>query len=523
MFGASQIRQSVRQVAWMLLLTFIFVPSLVHAESPAIKRFARSYRMAWSAPTPIPLLNLAVHPSVFTELAALDRWDFLDFSEVQVEILKHGRTSGSEITVEILRLQRDHFLQGTFTVGEVRERLVLSPWRGELRIKRYLGAISAVRRSSMPRTWSGARDAERLLMHALEALAIHDPEGCLDNIYGLFQKNGRSAKLAIQVPEPFKDRKTALSNAYFVRAACTRIALEDIESNASDEHINRVKKKGTIQQVLDDLDRALEADKGHHLARLLRARINLAELSGLNPNQQSTALQKALSDLERVRTHTPDLEDARSLHLWATLLYDFSCGDGEGECVEIPPELLNLGDLIPAEALELLKKPGLLEKVRRPQQNLALNAWALELSLVTGNHAAAKAFLESQEKLCPDCPSTLYLKARWAEQDGLTSEAIALYSKLVTKAVRYRDAAWRYAELAMTVEGPEWEQAVKDLTQASLEFSERDGVALRLFVSVVNESAQDLHLLIRVAKKRFGDKPLPSAVRKAMVRALRSR
>ena len=114
MFGAQQIRKGFSLWALVLGVVFVSVPNYASAESPAINRFVRSYRMAWSAPTPIPLLNLAVHPGVFTELAALDRWDFLDFSDVNVEILRHGRTSGSEITVELLRSQYAFFTHGSW-------------------------------------------------------------------------------------------------------------------------------------------------------------------------------------------------------------------------------------------------------------------------------------------------------------------------------------------------------------------------------------------------------------------------
>ena len=518
MFGRFHIGVSARRGFWAFVCGLVLAPSLAPAATPAIKSFARSYQLAWSAPTPIPLLNLAVHPSVFTDLVALDRWDFLDFSRVDIEVVKHGRTSGSEVTVEILRTQRDHFVQGTYTVGHVRERLVLSPWRGELRIKRFLGANSAVRRSSMPRTWSNSRDSERLLMRALAALAIHDPEVCLDNVYGLFSGTGRGTQLAVKLSEPFEDRKSALSNAFFVRAACTRVALQEVEPTSGDDHITAVKRKVKIKDVLADLDQALELDSSHHLARLLRARIRLFGLSEVAGAQQVADLKNAISDLEQLILHIPDLEDTRTLHLWAQMLHGLACPDSDGSCATLPPNLLDIGDLIPGEALAHLAKSGLLTN-----PNKHMSSWALEMALLIGDQEKAQTYKKELEILCPDCATTLYLKARWAEQDGRVREATSLYKRVMTKDPVYRDTAWRFAELAMGMGGADWADAVLLLKEVLPKLNERDRVALNLFLSVGTESSRDIKSLLRIAKKRFGDKPLPSSVRKALVRALRAR
>ena len=75
----------------------------------------------------------------------------------------------------------------------------------------------------------------------------------------------------------------------------------------------------------------------------------------------------------------------------------------------------------------------------------------------------------------------------------------------------------------MAMGGAEWADANLLLKDALPKLNERDRVALNLFLSVGTESSRDLKSLLRIAKKRFGDKPLPSSVRKALVRALRAR
>ena len=273
-----------------------------------------------------------------------------------------------------------------------------------------------------------------------------------------------------------------------------------------------------MKDVLDDLNRALEADYQHHLARLLRSRIALSELDVRNPVQNIALLKQAKSDLDILFVNVPDLEDTRELKLWAELLYSSACNESASSCKNIPMQLLQLHTLLPSEALESLERSGLFQA-----QNEQLRAYALELSLVAGNSTAAKKYAEALETNCKGCSGRLYLEARRAELEGRAEDAVSFYHELLLQEPSYRDALWRYAEQATLLSSVDWQAISTFLIKISHQLNERDSTALRLLVSVAKGEDRGLRALLRVAKNRFGDKPLPASVRKAMVRALRLR
>ncbi|MBR57459.1 MAG: hypothetical protein CMH54_05295 [Myxococcales bacterium] len=489
-------------IAVLLLIVGTMSSASARTFGPAMDRFLQDYKKAWESPSPARLLRLSDDPGIFLDLVALDRWDYLASSKVIISDVQYETHIRNELVLNLTRQQHDLFLQGTFSSGQVHERLVLRPSRGTLRVVEYRGARSGVRQSAVAKTWASKRAAERTLMQAMNALVRHDVTSCQEKLAQTFARVNPQLE---SLPEPFDGKNVVKANAYYVRAACRTLKRQEDGGDITESD-------------LTDLGTAITLYPNHLLARLLRARLLMEQSRTTDTSGTVQRLMLAKSDLEVIAKRYPELEDAASLTTLVEAVLALSAKqslpDHQRERTRLLGLLFNAQNEIAGELLTKLGEPAALRRVA-PE----ILAYASELAIADENPAKAKELLYLYGAHCDGCLGDPYLRARLAELEADTVSAMTLYSDIIGSDPSYRDAVWRYTKIALERSDEVRKDALRRLASVSSRLPRYERRVLGLIVALATHSRK-LPALIDVLAERFADVPLPPGVRLTLVGGL---
>ncbi len=489
-------------MAVMLILLGSITLASARTYGPAMDRFLQDYQKAWESPSPARLLLLSDDPAIFLDLVALDRWDYLLSSKVVISDVQYEHHVRNELVLNLTREQHDLFVQGTFSSGQVQERLVLRPVRGTLRVVRYQGARLGIRQSAVAKTWTSRRAVERTLMQAMNSLVRHDASGCLERLAQIFTKGNTQLDA---LPEPFESENVVHANVYYVRAACRTLKRQENGGEVS-------------KSALKDLGHAITLYPMHLLARLLRARLLMEQPNATDTDATVSRLVQAKSDLAVIGKRYPDLEDAASLATLAEALLALSTKqdlpDHQKARNRIQGLLFNAQDELAGELLTKMGEPAELRRVA-PE----ILGYASELAIVEENLTKAGELLFLYGEYCGGCVGDPYLRARLAELGNNNMAAMTLYSDIIGSEPDYRDAVWRYVKIAFEQSEEVRKDALRRLLSISSRLPRYERRVLRLIIALATHSRK-LPALIELLAERFADVPLPPGVRLTLVSGL---
>lgn len=499
-------------VAWLLMLAHGW-PTPAAAQDMAIDAFVQDYARAWSARSPVPLVALAADPASFGPLVGLGRWDHLAEASATVDVLGVDAGVRGRLVLTLRRTQRDRFDQGTFAHASAVEQVTVAPGEGGLRIVRHAVTGPARVRTAAPDTWPAERALERALFGALEALAAQDRRRCMANLAPLFGDDPAGKPPHVDLPEPFPGRRLAAANALYVRAAC-RLLPGDRGDEATDA-------RRAAAASRDDLDGALLREPDHALARLLRGTLGLQDLHRLPHGSLDEGLDTVRADLRVAAATAPQLREAtNTLRLVEAAIALRAGPDDQHDATRrrIAMELLRAHEMLPSALLRRLGG----ERALFAAGPAAL-AVAAEVALSADNLQEASRLLGLLAVRCDQCPESLYLRGREAERVHDQAAALAYYERLLDRAPDHRDAIWRLASIGLQEGRPERARVLQLLRTLASRADAEGRRALRLLVVLAERRERGDDGLLRLVMSRFGEGPIPGAVRHALAGDLRRR